>query len=450
MNDTSVSDTASGSPANAQTVRLFNGLCPPAGEVIQFKEGKPITPVQPIIPFIEGDGIGPEISDATRLVLDAAVSLAYGSARRINWFEVFAGDKARQQFGKPLPDDTLAALRHFGVSIKGPLNTPTGGGMRSLNVTMRQHFDLYSCVRPVRYFSGVPSVVKRPQDLDVVIFRENAEDVYAGIEFEMGSPLAKKILALLKEEGYEIREDTGVGIKIMSRSGARRLIRAAIQFAIEQQRKVVTIVHKGNIQKFTEGAFLKWGLELAAEEFAEIMVSEDDLWSKHGGNLPEGKILLNHRIADATFFELLTRANKFSVIATMNLNGDYISDAAAAQVGGLGIAPGANIGDNCALFEATHGTAPDIAGKGIANPCSLLLSGVMMLEYLGWTEAAEIATKAVQKTIKARTVTGDLARFMKTSTKLSTSDFAQAVVGNMVKPRRRSGKKTTVVTPAGK
>jgi len=423
------------------TVRKFNGVEVPAGEIVQFKDGKPVTPNHPIIPFIEGDGIGPEISDATRRIIDAAVAIAYGDARKVVWFEVFAGDKAKANFGSALPDGTLEALAHFGVSIKGPLGTPTGGGMRSLNVTMRQRFDLYSCVRPVRYYRGVPSVVKRPSDLDVVIFRENCEDVYAGIEFEMGSEGAREVIALAKKHGFDIREDSGIGIKPMSRFGSRRIVREAIEYAIEHKRKVVTIVHKGNIQKYTEGAFLKWGLELAAEEFGDIMVLESDVWEKHGGKLPEGKIMLNHRIADATFFELLCKPTQFSVIATMNLNGDYLSDAAAAQVGGLGIAPGANIGDSCALFEATHGTAPDIAGKGLANPCSLLLSGIMMLEYLGWEEAAAIVNKAVEKTIRARTVTGDLARLMKNATKLSTPDFASAVVGNMVKPRRKAVRK---------
>ncbi len=409
----------------------YNGVPVPAGETISFLAGKPVTPDCPIIPFIEGDGIGSEIWGATRLVLDAAIARAYGSKRRIAWLEVFAGDKARAQFGKALPDDTLAAIKAFGVAIKGPLNTPTGGGMRSLNVTMRQTFDLYQCVRPVRYFPGVPSVVKSPQDLDVVIFRENTEDVYAGIEFKIDSDGAKRVISLLDEMGIKVLADSGIGIKIMSRMGSRRLVRRAIQYAIDHNRKVVTLVHKGNIQKFTEGAFRDWGYELAREEFADLIVTEADLWAKHNGVLPEGKILLNDRIADAMFFEVLTKPNKFSVIATMNLNGDYLSDACAAQVGGLGIAPGANIGDKSAIFEATHGTAPDIAGKNLANPCSLILSGVMMLEYLGWKEAAQIVMQTVEKTIGARTVTGDLARFMSDSKQLSTSEFAQAMVDNM-------------------
>lgn len=425
------------------SARTYNNVAIPAGEKVVFKDGDPVVPNHPIIPFIEGDGIGPEISDATRLILDNAVKLAYGADRSIAWLEIFAGDKAKETFGKALPDDTLAAIRDFGVAIKGPLGTPTGGGMRSLNVTLRQHFDLYRCVRPVRYFSGVPSVVKRPKDLDVVIFRENTEDVYAGIEFKMGSEGAVRLIEVLKELGTVVRDDTGIGIKIQSKFGAQRIVRAALDYAVAHGRSVVTIVHKGNIQKFTEGAFLEWGLEVAREEFGDKVVFEDDLWSKHNGQLPEGKVLVNSRIADAMFFELLTKSSKFSVIATMNLNGDYLSDAAAAQVGGLGIAPGANIGDACAIFEATHGTAPDIAGKGIANPCSLLLSGVMMLEYLGWGEAATIAVKAIEKTIRAKTVTGDLARFMTNAKALGTSDFANAVVGNMkALPKRRKPAKS--------
>lgn len=416
--------------------KAFNGLAVPDGEIIAFQDGRPVTPSRPIIPFIEGDGIGPEIMCATQQILDAAVALAYGDERQLIWYEIFAGDKAKAKFRVSLPRGTRAAIANFGVAIKGPLGTPTGGGMRSLNVKLRQQFDLYSCVRPVRYFRGVPSVVKRPQDLDVVIFRENTEDVYAGIEFKKGSKAALRIIALLKELGHDVRADSGIGIKPMSEFGSRRLIRAALQYAVDNGRRTVTIVHKGNIQKHTEGAFLKWCLKLAGEEFADKIISEAELKAL-GWKLPDGKILLNHRIADAMFFELLTKPGNFDVLATMNLNGDYLSDAAAAQVGGLGIAPGANIGTNCALFEATHGTAPDIAGQGVANPCSLTLSGIMMLEYLGWTEAAQIATRAVGKTIRARTVTLDLAKFMKRAVTLDTSDFASAVVGNMVKPRRK-------------
>jgi isocitrate dehydrogenase len=422
---------------STKPVRKFFGAEVPDGEVIKFVDGKPVTPTRPIIPFIDGDGIGPEISDATRRIIDAAVAKCYGSSRSIVWLTAHAGEAAAAKFGSPLPADTLEMLDYFGVSIKGPLATPTGGGMRSLNVTLRKHFDHFACVRPVRFYRGVVSVVKRPQDLDVVIFRENTEDVYAGIEFEAGTPAAREFIELAKKHGHTIREDSGIGLKPISRYGSRRIVRAAIEYAIEHNRKVVTLVHKGNIQKYTEGAFLKWGLELGAEEFGDIMVSEDDLWKVHGGKLPEGKILLNHRIADATFFELLVKSRQFSVIATTNLNGDYLSDDAAGQVGGLGIAPGANIGSGNAMFEATHGTAPDIAGKGIANPCSQTLSGVMMLEYINWDEAALCITRAIEKTLRSRTATGDLARFMKNSRQVGTKEFADAVIANMVKPRRR-------------
>ncbi|MBX9949560.1 MAG: hypothetical protein K2Y39_10355 [Candidatus Obscuribacterales bacterium] len=422
----------------SKPVRKFYGEAVPNGEIIQIVDGKATKPTRPVIPFIDGDGIGPEISVATRLIIDAAVRKCYGDKRSIVWLPAYAGDAAVAKFGSPLPAETLELLDYYGIGMKGPLGTPTGGGIRSLNVTMRQHFDWYSCVRPVRYFKGIVSVVKRPQDLDVVIFRENTEDVYAGIEFEAGSQAALEFIALAKKHGHDIREDSGIGIKPISKYASRRIVRAAIEFAIDHGRKVVTIVHKGNIQKHTEGAFLKWGLELAAEEFGDIMVSEDDLWKVHGGKLPEGKILLNHRIADATFYELLCKPLQFSVIATTNLNGDYISDDAAGQVGGLGIAPGANVGAKSAMFEATHGTAPDIAGKGISNPCSLTLSGVMMLEYIDWDEAAVCVTRAIEKTLRSKTATGDLARFMKNGNQVNTVQFTDAVIANMVKPTKRT------------
>jgi isocitrate dehydrogenase len=418
--------------------RKFYGTEAPDGEVVQVKDGKATRPTRPIIPFIDGDGIGPEISEATRRIINAAIAKCYGDTRSINWLPAYAGDAAVAKFGTPLPAETLEMLDYYGVGMKGPLGTPTGGGIRSLNVTMRQHFDWFSCVRPVRYFRGIVSVVKRPQDLDVVIFRENTEDVYAGIEFAAGSQGALEIIAVAKKYGHTIREDSGIGIKPISQYASRRIVRAAIEYAIDHGRKVVTLVHKGNIQKETEGAFLKWGLALAAEEFGDIMVSEDDLWKVHGGKLPEGKILLNHRIADATFYELLCKTTQFSVIATTNLNGDYISDAAAGQVGGLGIAPGSNIGAKSAMFEATHGTAPDIAGKGISNPCSLTLSGVMMLEFIVWDEAAVCVTRAIEKTLRSKTATGDLARFMKKGNQVTTVQFADAVIANMVKPTRRT------------
>lgn len=416
-------------------VRKFYGADIPDGEIIKVVDAQASKTTRPIIPFIDGDGIGPEISDATRRIIDAAVRKCYGDKRGIVWMPAYAGDTAVAKFGTALPDETLELLEYFSVAMKGPLGTPTGGGMRSLNVTMRQHFDWYACVRPIRYFRGIVSVVKRPQDLDIVIFRENTEDVYAGVEFEAGSPAALEFIALAKKHGHTIREDSGIGIKPISRFASRRLVRAAIEFAVENNRKVVTLVHKGNIQKYTEGAFLKWGLELAKEEFGDVIVSEDDLWKVHGGKLPEGKILLNHRIADATFYELLCKPKQFSVIATTNLNGDYISDDASGPGGGLGIAPGSNIGATSAMFEATHGTAPDIAGKGIANPCSLTLSGVMMLEFINWDEAAVCVTRAIEKTLRSKTATGDLARFMKKGNQVGTADFADAVIANMVKPR---------------
>ncbi|MBX9690036.1 MAG: isocitrate dehydrogenase (NADP(+)) [Candidatus Obscuribacterales bacterium] len=408
--------------------RSFNGVAVPLGECIRFKNGKPITPDFPVIPFIEGDGIGKEISTAMRKLIDSSVQAAYGSSRRVAWMEVFAGDNARERFGEDLPADTLSAIKQFKVAIKGPLGTPTGTGRRSLNVALRQHFDLYQCVRPVRYFQGVPSVVKRPQDLNIVIFRENVEDVYAGIEFEMGSEGALRLIALLKELGHEIRPDSGIGIKPMSRFGSKRLVRAAIQYAVNHNLPVVTLVHKGNIQKFTEGAFRKWGYEVAKKEFGDKTVTEAELWDKYDGKMPRGKILINCRITDNMFCELLLKPTRFSVIATMNLTGDFLSDASAAQVGGLGIAPGANIGKNCAIFEATHGTAPDIAGKGLANPCSIVLSGVMMLEYLGWNEAAQLLVNAIERTLKAKAVTGDLARLMKNTKALNTSEFVEALL----------------------
>ena len=433
------------------TPRVFNGISVPNGEKITFKNGSPVTPNRPIIPFIEGDGIGTDIWPAARKILEAAVRGAYGDTRSIAWLEVYAGDKARAHSGDALPKDTLDAITEFGVAIKGPLGTPTGGGARSLNVTMRQKFDLYQCVRPVRYFKGVPSVVVAPEKLNVVIFRENTEDVYAGIEYKAETEHARELIDILGKWGAgTIRDDTGIGIKIISRFGSKRLARRAIQYAIDHGRKVVTLVHKGNIQKFTEGAFCAWGYEVGKEEFRDFIVTEEELWSTHGGKLPEGKILLNDRIADAMFFEVLTKPSEFSVIATTNLNGDYLSDACAAQVGGLGIAPGANIGDNCALFEATHGTAPRMAGKNQANPSSLLLSGVLMLEYLGWKEAADRVVSALEKTIANKTVTIDLQMLMEGSTLCSTSEFADAVIANMPEPAKIEVAAAAAVTDAPK
>ncbi|MBK9144825.1 MAG: isocitrate dehydrogenase (NADP(+)) [Candidatus Melainabacteria bacterium] len=413
--------------------KTYNGLKVPQGEKITFRNGKPETPSHPIIPFIEGDGTGRDIWKASVRVFDAAVEKAYGGKRKVAWFEVFAGEKAHTEFKEWLPQDTLDALKEFGVAIKGPLTTPVGGGIRSLNVSLRQIFDLYACVRPVRYFQGVPSPVVAPEKLDVVIFRENTEDVYSGIEYPSGSPEAKKIIDLIEGMSSDktIRKDSGIGIKPISKTGSQRLVRRAIEYAIKHGKSSVTLVHKGNIMKFTEGAFRDWGYQLAAEEFAKETISEEKLWEEHDGKVPAGKIVIKDRIADSMFQQVLTRPDEYSVLATTNLNGDYLSDACAAQVGGLGIAPGANIGDDCAIFEATHGTAPKYADKDVINPGSVILSGALMFEYLGWTEAAELIHKAFGNTITDKTVTYDLERLMKGATKVKTSEFADHIIKNM-------------------
>ncbi|MCC7530703.1 MAG: isocitrate dehydrogenase (NADP(+)) [Candidatus Melainabacteria bacterium] len=413
--------------------KTFNGIKVPQGEKITFKDGKPVTPNHPIIPFIEGDGTGRDIWKASVRVLDAAVKKAYGEEKSIKWFEVFAGEKAKNEHNDWLPQGTLDALKEFGVAIKGPLTTPVGGGIRSLNVSLRQIFDLYCCVRPVRYFKGVPSPVVAPEKLDVVIFRENTEDVYAGIEFPAHSAEAKKFIELCESYGKKVRPDSGIGIKPISKFGSQRLVKKALEYAIERNKKSVTMVHKGNIQKFTEGAFRDWGYELAAEEaaFKAKIVSEETLWDKLEGKMPADKILLNDRIADSMFQQVLTRPDEYSVLATTNLNGDYLSDACAAQVGGLGIAPGANIGDECAIFEATHGTAPKYADKDVINPGSVILSGAMMLEYMGWVEASILIQEAMAKTIQQKKVTYDLERLMKGATKLKTSEFGDALIENL-------------------
>lgn len=411
--------------------KTFNGLKVPQGEKVTFSNGRPITPTKPIIPFIEGDGTGRDIWKASKRVIDAAVEKSYKGQRSIQWFEVFAGEKANNEFGEWLPNDTIEAIKEYGVAIKGPLTTPVGGGIRSLNVALRQIFDLYCCVRPVRYFPGVPSPVVSPEKLNVVIYRENTEDVYAGIEYVEGSAEAKKLMELIKSFGKEIRPDSGIGIKPISRTGSQRLVRRAIEYAIEHNQPSVTLVHKGNIQKFTEGAFRDWGYQLAEKEFGDKTVSEEKLWDQLEGKMPAGKVLVNDRIADSMFQQILTRPNEYSVLATTNLNGDYLSDACAAQVGGLGIAPGANIGDNAAIFEATHGTAPKYADKDVINPGSVILSGAMMLEYLGWNEAKDLIHKAFAATIQQKKVTYDLERLMTGATKLKTSEFADAIIGNM-------------------
>ncbi|MGH9846155.1 MAG: isocitrate dehydrogenase (NADP(+)) [Blastocatellia bacterium] len=411
---------------------VFNGSPTPTnGQPIRVENGKLKVPDNPIIPFIEGDGTGPDIWRASVRVFDAAVAKAYNGQRRIVWYEIFAGEKAHQKFSEWLPKGTLDAIQHFVVAIKGPLTTPVGGGIRSLNVTLRQVLDLYACVRPVRYFTGVPAPVKHPEKLDVVIFRENTEDVYAGIEFQEGSDKAAKLIDFLSDFGFEINRDSGIGIKPISITGTKNLVRRAINYAVENNRKLVTLVHKGNIMKYTEGAFRDWGYQLAKEEFRDKIVTEDELWKDHNGKMPEGKILINDRIADAMFQQLLLRPDEYSIIATPNLNGDYISDACAAQVGGLGLAPGANIGDNAAVFEATHGTAPKYAGKDVINPGSVILSGVMMLEHMGWREAADLIVRGVVKTIEQKRVTYDLERQMEGATKLKTSEFGDAIIENM-------------------
>ncbi|HMA19522.1 MAG TPA: isocitrate dehydrogenase (NADP(+)) [Gemmatimonadaceae bacterium] len=406
-------------------------IVPRSGERITFDNGKLSVPSHPIIPFVEGDGTGPDIWRASVRVFDAAVEQAYGGERKIEWMEVYAGEKAFKQFNDWLPQETIDAMQEFRVSIKGPLTTPVGGGIRSLNVTLRQVLDLYACIRPVRYFEGVGAPVKEPQKVDVVIFRENTEDVYAGIEWKAGSPEATKLRDFLKTEfGSDIRENSAIGIKPMSEFGSKRLIAMAIDYAIAKNRESVTLVHKGNIMKFTEGAFRDWGYEVAKEKFRGSTVAEADI-GKPGTETKADAVVVRDRIADSMFQQMLLRPSEYSVIATPNLNGDYLSDAAAAQVGGLGIAPGGNVGDGVAVFEATHGTAPKYANLDKINPGSVILSGVMMLEYMGWNEAAQLIIKGVENAIKAKRVTYDLARQMPGSTEVSTSAFGDAVIAGM-------------------
>ena len=401
-------------------------------KIILEDDGTISVPDLPIIPCIEGDGIGPDIWKATRLVLDAAVEKAYGGKKKISWKEILAGEKAYQQTGKWLPPETMEAIKEHVVAIKGPLTTPVGEGIRSLNVTLRRELDLYACVRPVRYFKGTPCPVKRPEDMDMIIFRENTEDVYAGIEWPEGSEDARKVIRFLKDEmGQDIRPDSGIGIKPISRFGTQRLVRKAIRHAIDTGKSSVTLVHKGNIMKYTEGAFKNWGYELAKNEFSEITITEQELWDNYNGRQPEGKIVIKDRIADAMFQQILLRPKEYSVLALPNLNGDYISDACAAQVGGLGMAPGANIGDGYALFEATHGTAPKYTGLDKVNPGSLILSGAMMLEYLGWKDAMEKIHSAIEAAIAKKRVTYDLARQIEGATEVKCSEFALSIVESM-------------------
>lgn len=404
---------------------------PSNGEKITFKDGKLNVPNHPIIPFIEGDGIGADIMKATLPLLNKAVEKVYNGERSLEWMEIFAGEKAYVLYNEYLPQESLNAIKDFIVALKGPLTTPIGGGFRSLNVTLRQTLDLYSCVRPVRYFNGVVAPVKEPQKLDVVIYRENTEDVYSGVEWEAYSDEANTIIHYLRTHfNAHINESSAIGIKPISEEATKRLVRSAITYMIQKKRKSLTLVHKGNIMKYTEGAFKKWGYEVALEEYREIFISEDELYAQYDGKLPEGKFLVKDRIADSMFQQVLLRPDEYDVIAVPNLNGDYLSDACAAQVGGIGLAPGANIGDYIGLFEATHGTAPKHANKNEVNPSSLILSGVMMLDYMGWTEAADLITKAIEKTIQNKVVTYDLARLMNVEP-VSTSEFGEQIQGNL-------------------
>ncbi|MCX6583191.1 MAG: isocitrate dehydrogenase (NADP(+)) [Candidatus Aminicenantes bacterium] len=397
-------------------------------EKIIFNKGRLEVPDKPIIAYIEGDGSGVDITPAMFKVIDAAVKKAYGGKREIHWQEIFAGEKAYRKFGSYLPEETPRLIEEYRISIKGPLTTPVGGGFRSINVSLRQILDLYACIRPVSYIKGVPSPVKEPEKMDIVIFRENTEDVYAGIEFEAGSQDAESIIDLLKNMNKTVAPGSAIGIKPISRQGSERLIRMALQYAVKHKRKSVTLVHKGNIMKYTEGYFKKWGYELALKEFRDYVVTEDEVAQ---GVPAEGKIIVKDRIADSMFQQILLRPEEYDVVATLNLNGDYLSDAAAAQVGGIGMAPGANLRDDVALFEATHGTAPKYAGQDKVNPGSLLLSAVMMLEHMGWNEAGIMVKQAMEKTILQKKVTYDLARQLGDVTPLKTSEFAAAIISNL-------------------
>ena len=411
-----------------------NIVVPQDGEKITVKNNKLAVADNPILAYIEGDGIGSDITAASLRIWDAAVQAAYGGQRKVAWMEIYAGEKAAGLYNDNyMPQETFDAINDFIVAIKGPLTTPVGGGFRSLNVTLRQVLDLYACVRPVRWYQGIPSPLRHPERVDMVIFRENTEDVYSGIEYEAGTPENAKVAKFLREEmGARFFEGAGIGVKPVSAFGSKRLVRKAIQYALDNDRETVTLVHKGNIQKFTEGAFQKWGYELAAEEFGDVTISEADLWDKHDGKMPAGKkVMIKDRIADIMFQHALLRPTEFDVLATTNLNGDYLSDALAAQVGGMGIAPGANIADHVALFEATHGTAPKYTNLDKVNPSSLLLSGVMMFDYIGWREVGQIIDKALEKTISDKTVTYDFARQMAGATTVKTSEFASAIIANM-------------------
>jgi isocitrate dehydrogenase len=405
-------------------LKLTKYEAPTEGERITTTEKGLQVPDVPVIPFVEGDGIGPDITAAMRKVVDTAVEKAYGGTRKLAWWEIYAGEKAMKKFGEAIPEDSFEALRYFGIGIKGPLTTPVGGGFRSLNVAFRQVLDLFACVRPVRWFDGVPAPLKRPQDVDMVIFRENTEDLYAGIEWEQGTADCEKVIRFLRDDmGVDkLRDDSGIGIKPISVTGTKRLVRMAIEYAIEHKRPSVTLVHKGNIMKFTEGAFRKWGYEVAREEYGHVCITEDELWSDYD---------VKDRIADAMFQQILLRPAEYDVLAMANLNGDYISDALAASVGGLGLAPGANMSNDIAFFEATHGTAPKYAGMDKVNPGSLILSAVLMLEHLGWREAADLVVKGMEKTISEGVVTYDLARQRQNAREVKCSEFGQAICDRM-------------------
>jgi isocitrate dehydrogenase len=395
-------------------------------------DGKMLVPEVPIIPYIEGDGVGPDLWKASVRVFDAAIEKSYGGKRRVEWLEVYAGEKAYRLKGEWAPEETIKTIREYKIGIKGPLTTPVGGGIRSINVSLRQRLDLYACIRPVRYFSGTPSPMKHPEKVDMVVFRENIEDVYAGMEWEAGSQEALKLREFLEKElGKKVRKDSGIGIKPISRFGTRRLVRRAIQYALSHGRKSVTLVQKGNIMKFTEGAFRDWGYELAEEEFGNQIVLESELGEAGQSNILSGKLVIKDRIADAMFQQILLRPEEYEVLATPNLNGDYISDALAAQVGGLGMAPGANIGDEAAVFEATHGTAPKYANQDMINPGSLLLSGAMMFDHLGWSEVAQRIIQSLERTISQKIVTYDLARQMEGAKKVKCSEFASVLIENI-------------------
>ena len=401
-------------------------------KIIKAEDGTMKVPDHPIIPFIEGDGIGPDIWQAARLVMDKAVEKAFSGQRQIEWLEVPAGEKSFRDTGTWLPDATLEEIEAHVVAIKGPMTTPIGKGIRSLNVAIRQKLDLYTCVRPIKYIDPVPSPMRHPEKIDMVVFRENMEDLYSGIEFQAGSKDAARLRDFLNQQmGTTIAEDAGLGIKPISETNTKRLVAKAIAYAVENNCATVTLMHKGNIMKFTEGAFAKWGYEVAREKFRNQTFTEKELYDNYRGKFPSGKVLIKDRIADMLFQQVLLRPAEYQVIATPNLNGDYLSDALAAQVGGLGMAPGANIGDRCAVFEATHGTAPKYAGQDKVNPSSLILSGAMMLDYMGWREASDLIKHALQATVKAGTVTYDLARQMEGATEVKCSEFAQAIVENM-------------------